>query len=157
VGLERGPLVFALRIEEDWRIDPDEAKATKEFPAWNLWPASDWNYALDVDARHLEQQVEVVLRQPTTEPWTLESAPIELRVPARRVRGWKLQRRSQVRSHCLYQDKLQMRTLRGKFVLTPQLPDPAELPARLSRKTERVTLVPYGCTRLRIAVFPSAK
>jgi hypothetical protein len=157
VGLERGPLVFALRIEEDWRVDPNEAKATKEFPAWNLYPASAWNYALDVDARHLEQQVEVVLRQPTTEPWTLESAPIELRVPARRVRGWKLQRRSQVRSHCLYQDKLQMRTLRGKFVLTPQLPDPAELPARLSRKTERVTLVPYGCTRLRIAVFPSAK
>ncbi|MEW6743949.1 MAG: beta-L-arabinofuranosidase domain-containing protein [Planctomycetota bacterium] len=156
IGIERGPLVFALRIEEDWRVDPTEARATKEFPAWNLYPASPWNYALCVDEARIHDGAEVMRRPCSPEPWTIDAAPIELRVPARRIKGWRIERRKSVRSYHLIEGKLGYETVRGDFMLTPQLPDPESLPARLSGRLETVTLVPYGCTRLRLAVFPRA-
>jgi hypothetical protein len=156
VAVERGPLVFALRIAEDWRVDRAEKKSSRAFPAWNLYPASPWNFALAVDEATLADAVEIVRRPMTPEPWSLAGAPLELRVPARRVRGWALEKRRVVETHDLVGDKLLVHRLRGRFTLTPQLPDPATLAARLGRALETVTLVPYGCTRLRITVFPDA-
>ncbi|MGO8752753.1 MAG: hypothetical protein ACLQNE_42975, partial [Thermoguttaceae bacterium] len=43
------------------------------------------------------------------------------------------------------------------WVFTPRLPDPASFPDRaecLAEKPEEVMLVPYGCTHLRLTVFP---
>jgi len=157
VGIERGPLVYALRIEEDWRVDATDEKSSKEFPAWNLYPASDWNYALALNGRKLTDHVEVVRKPLTPEAWNIRAAPIELRVPARRVRGWKLVKTKTVMAEYFRDGKLVHERLRENFVLTPQLPDPATLRKRLASKVERVTLVPYGCTKLRIAVFPHAK
>src|SRR5690606_19902232 len=37
LAIERGPLVFALRIEEEWSQQPG---------FWEVRPASPWNYAL---------------------------------------------------------------------------------------------------------------
>ena len=42
----------------------------------------------------------------------------------------------------------------GHFRLTPPLPDPETLKGRLSDEIEIITLVPYGCTKLRITIFP---
>jgi len=157
IAIERGPLVYALRIKEDWQIDQNPPKpATPDFPAFNLYPASPWNYALCVTEKTLSTAVEVVHRPCTSDPWSIDTAPIELRVRARRVAGWKIERKRSVTG--LYPNAtftgFEPVQKKGDFMLTPQLPDPATLPARLAKKVETVTLVPYGCTKLRITIFP---
>ncbi len=153
VALERGPLVYALKIDERWVVDPSETKkATAEFPAWGVYAQSPWNYALALDAKKLADQVEVVQSEATGNPWV--NPPIQLRVPARRVKGWKVEVLRVVHGQGVGADG---HTLRGRFMLTPQLPDPESLPKRLSPRLETVTLVPYGCTHLRISVFPQGK
>ncbi len=156
VAVERGPLVFALRIAEDWRKDPKDPKSSREFPAWNLYPASPWNYALDLDAKDPLADIEVIHRPLTPEPWSQANAPIELRVPARRVRGWKLIRRHREKLATGEVDGTKTYAMvPGDYRYTPPLPDPATLRGRLGKR-EFVTLIPYGCTRLRVTVFPRA-
>ncbi len=140
IGIERGPLAYALRIEEDWRerpkilgmLDTKELNSTKDFPGWDLHAASPWNYALAVDEENLANAIRVVKHRMNPEPWSITNAPIELLVPARLVSGWKI----------------------GEDGLTPRLPDPATLNERLSDEVKMVRLVPFGCAKLRISVFP---
>ena len=160
IAVERGPLVYSLRIEEDWQIDTDPPKpASQDFPAWNLFPASSWNYALCVNEKNLSRLVDVVYKPCTNDPWTIRTAPIELQVPARRVKGWKIERKKSVVG--LYPNAtftgFEPAEKKGDFWLTPQLPDSKTLPAQLADKVETVTLVPYGCTKLRITIFPQGK
>ncbi|MGC9520355.1 MAG: beta-L-arabinofuranosidase domain-containing protein [Anaerolineae bacterium] len=157
ISIERGPLVYALRVEEDWRVDEDDPRSTPDFPAWNLYPASPWNYALALHERHLQEEVEVIERPMTAEPWSIDTAPIELRVPAHRVRDWDLDRRSTIIQEVWARGGLVQREVEGEYVFTPQLPDPDTLTTNVSEKKELVTLVPYGCTKLRITIFPDVR
>lgn len=158
VAVERGPLVYSLSIKEDWRHDPAEERQSQEFPAWDLYAASPWNYALCVDEANLEQTVEIVRNPPHGNPWTLDGAPLELRVPARRVKGWNVLRRKMVKT-TQWDAKANAQVLvplKGDFRLTPPLPAPETLPERLAETVETIRLVPYGCTQLRITIFPQA-
>ncbi|GAG19134.1 unnamed protein product, partial [marine sediment metagenome] len=93
LGIERGPLVYALPIEEDRQIDKRTSPSNKKFPALNLYPASPWNYALALDAKSLKTNVQLIQRPVgSLNPWSLETAPVQLLVPARRVRNWKIVR-----------------------------------------------------------------
>jgi uncharacterized protein len=157
VAIERGPLVYALKIKEDWRIDETETRCTKDFPAWNLYPGSPWNYALAVDEHNLQDEVKIINRPLTSEPWSIDNAPIELQVPARRVVGWKLQRKKAITAGMIDPNGDKIVKVTGDFQFTPALPDPETLVKRLGRKLETVTLVPYGCTKLRITIFPWCK
>ena len=154
VGIERGPLVYALGIREKWEIDKDDPNQSKEFPAWNLYPASDWNYALALDPQNLDDQIEVVHHPAQLNPWSVDTAPIELRVPARRVRQWKIIKKKTIDS---YVGRGVTERVRGNFAFTPPLPDPRSLARRLAKKIETISLVPYGCTKLRITIFPAGK
>ena len=159
IGIERGPLVYALRIDEDWQVNPDK-KLPKDFPAWKVYPRSAWNYALCVDEKNVNEAIEVVHRPTAPHPWSSALAPIELRVPARKVAGWKMIHTSRVfrKDNTSHPGKGEQDFyFKGDFRLTPPLPDPKTLPKRLAQKVETVTLIPYGCTHLRISVFPQAK
>jgi uncharacterized protein len=153
VGIERGPLVYALGVAEDWRPVQVKGRTTRDFPAWDLYPASAWNYALALDRDNPGKQVEVVRRPVAAHPWSLADAPLLLRVPARRVAGWKLEHHRKIRTAFWEGNKLAEQELKGDFTFTPPLPDRKTLRRRLGKR-ETITLVPYGCTRLRIAIFP---
>jgi hypothetical protein len=156
VSLERGPLVYALGIEEDWQIDEEDPRSTPAFPAWDLYPASQWNYALALNEDNLDQ-VEILPQRYTPDPWSLEAAPILLRVPARKVRGWELVETDTVIAEVWQDGEIRQVEDHGRYRLTPPLPDPESLGERLAEKVEWITLAPYGCTKLRVTVFPQAR
>ena len=83
MSIERGPLVYSLKIEEQNQAVPT---SRPDFPAWNKRPASAWNYALAGGAA----DVKVVNKTTSGCPWDMSSLPIELRVPAKQITNWKL-------------------------------------------------------------------
>ena len=47
-AIERGPLVYALRMGEDWRqVHADQAGHELPHGDWEVYPTTPWNYALE--------------------------------------------------------------------------------------------------------------
>ena len=128
LGIERGPLVYALRVEEQWREITQEGY---DDTFWEVLPQSPWNYALrksEIDSNNLKAEVK---DQIALNPWNLENAPITVKTKANRLPIWQLERGS-----------------------TGKLPVPSWPARTVEKQEEEVTLVPYGCTTLRISEFP---
>lgn len=155
VGLRRGPLVYAQKIEERWEIDQTEKNATEAFPAWNLYPASAWNYGLHLAPQDLDSQIQIMGKEATDEPWSIHSSPIEIKVPAKRIDGWTLDRSASVVTQTNdAEGNFTDKEIMGDFTMTPQLPDEELREKSKDNPVEYITLVPYGCTKLRISIFP---
>ena len=165
ISIERGPLLYSLKIQEDWKVDTQDERSTPDFPAYELFAGSPWNYALCVTKDSLQQQIKVVNNAYSDNPWSIETAPVELKVPARLVKGWTLENKNGMkfenwgvkrneRGKVTDWYVTDTRIKKGSWWFTPLLPDAATLKNGLSQKVDTVTLVPYGCSKLRITVFP---
>lgn len=125
VSVRRGPLWYSLKIGEEWK----RYGGTDDWPAWEILPTTPWNYGLIVDPARPEDSIRVAGEAaPAYQPFTPDSAPLVLKATARRLPGWKAE---------------------GKMV--------GKLPAGpvfSAEPAEEVTLIPMGCARLRISVFP---
>ena len=165
ISIERGPLLYSLKIQEDWKVDTQDERSTPDFPAYELFAGSPWNYALCVTKDSLQQQIKVVNNAYSDNPWSIETAPVELKVPARLVKGWTLENKNEMkfenwgvkrneRGKVTDWYVTDTRIKKGSWWFTPLLPDAATLKNGLSQKVDTVTLVPYGCSKLRITVFP---
>jgi len=145
IALERGPLVYSLRIEPEKhpiKVEP----LGKEFPKLEMTPKSPWNYALDVDAKNLADQVKIIAAPMTDHPWNDDGpAPVQLQVPARRVMNWELTDTPHPR---------RPEKLKPGQLITPGLPEPTTM--KLG-PAEMITLVPIGATCLRLTVFPKVQ
>jgi hypothetical protein len=171
IAVEREPLVYSLKIDEEWQSLEQVSEAAREvvgiyylstrFPgllALNAYPRGPWNYALDIDAENASEKVQVKEMEWQDDHPSSTSAPaIVLRIPARRVIGWELEKKTEIAQQGEWYHPASMHTSKGHFVFTPQLPAGSGLPVKLAEKTEMVTLVPYGCARLRLTIFPRAK
>ena len=96
-------------------------------------PESPWNYALLEDSlQNLTQHYRLVEKNTVADnPWNLENAPLELHTTGVRLSHWST-----------YKDDA------GPIPWSPQ-------PRPVDSTPEPITLVPYGCTTLRISAFPT--
>jgi DUF1680 family protein len=126
VAINRGPLLFSLAIGEDWKQIRGEAPHAD----WEVYPTTPWNYALELDPEHPEQSLSVKERPLGHSPFSPEGAPVRMKAQGHCVPDWKL--------------------VAGSAGPLPLSPVNTEEPL------EDLTLIPYGCTDLRITVFPLA-
>ena len=70
VAIERGPLVFALPIEAEWK----KVKDNPQFADWEVYPKSPWNYALQIDREHPDRSIAFEER-PGQAPFSTAGAP----------------------------------------------------------------------------------
>ena len=80
ISVERGPLVFSLKIGESWH----KIKQTGPAADWEVYPTTPWNYALAPDAMQASEKP--LGRQ----PFDSENAPVEIAAKARRLPEWTL-------------------------------------------------------------------
>jgi uncharacterized protein len=83
LSLERGPLVFSLRIGEDWR--KLQERVPVEAADWEVHPLTPWNYALLPGTAKVEE------RPVGDYPFSSKGAPLEIRVKGRLLPGWTLE------------------------------------------------------------------
>jgi DUF1680 family protein len=143
IGVERGPLVYALPIEAKWTSVAEAAYSSEEFPTWEANPIGEWNYGVALDLANVSSQVQVKQKTATANleasKWPWSDAPTVLTVSARKLEGWDYE--------------INPKEPHQRF--TPHLPDPEKI--KPSSQVEQLTLVPFGATQLRISIFPKLK
>ncbi len=145
VSINYGPLTFSLKIDESYKQMDSKKSAIgdskwqentdqSQWPSYEIYPASLWNYGLVLNEKPLEDQFEII-KKPWPEnnfPFTQEAVPFVLKAKGKIIPEWIL-------------DKY------GLCDLLPQSPVP------VSTKEEPIELIPMGAARLRIASFPVVK
>jgi len=91
-----------------------------------VYPTTPWNYGLLIDSE--DPRVEVIKKSVGDVVYGPESAPIELKVKGRRIPEWGMEMNSA-----------------GPLPWSP---------VKSSEPVEELTLIPYGCAKLRITEFP---
>lgn len=125
VTIDRGPLSYSVLIDEEWK----RCGGTDDWPEFEVFPASPWNYGLDRGDGDLAASAKVNKSgEVPAQPWTAESAPISIEIPAKRIPDWQLTNDTV--------DELQTS------------------PIRSTEPTETVTMIPLGCARLRMSCLP---
>ncbi|GEM69242.1 hypothetical protein SMI01S_28480 [Sphingobacterium mizutaii NBRC 14946 = DSM 11724] len=134
ISIQRGPLTFALKMGEKMELvqndNPPGSYGGKEF--YEIHPTTPWNYGLVQEHRKFEDNFIVEFNDPGVNyPWNLENAPIRIKTKAKRIPSWQL--------------------YNG---MAGPLPYSGTYRMQAAKNTEEITLVPYGCTQLRISQFP---
>ncbi len=127
VAVERGPLVYSLKIGEDWRKVKDRPRA----PDWEVLPVTPWNYGLLLDPQHPAVSFQAEERPVGDYPFSPDGPPVLLKARGRRIAGWGLVHNS-----------------------AGPLP---ESPASSNAPVEDLVLIPYGSAKLRVTAFPEVR
>ncbi|WP_337325749.1 beta-L-arabinofuranosidase domain-containing protein [Chryseolinea sp. T2] len=126
-AIERGPLVYALKIEEEWKT----VAGSDHYGSYlEVYPRSDWNYGIPESViNDPVSNFEVVRNEPKgAYPWNSKNVPIQLKTKGKKLSEWKI-----------------YNNMAGPL---PNVFTPTKSTA------EEIVLIPYGCSTLRIAQFP---
>lgn len=131
---------MSLKIDEDYQQKDSRETAIGDskwqegadastWPTYEIYPASPWNYALQIDAPISVQRKEWPF---DNNSFTLTNVPLIFKAQGRLIPEWKI----------------------DKYGLCDVLPYED---ARKSDALDEITLVPMGAARLRIASFPTTE
>ena len=135
--VERGPLVYALRMEEKWKrheCEGDDIRALGPY-YYEVTSTTPWNVALrdgDLHGENVAKNFVVEKGECSNTPWTLNGAPIKIKAKARILNNWTMHRNSA-----------------GQINYLTQIEPRGEVGPEVD-----ITLIPYGCTTLRMTEFP---
>ncbi len=124
VTLHRGPLVFSLKVEEEWKLIGGEPPHGD----WEIYPKSAWNYGLILNPEQPEESLAIEDKPLTAVPFDTAHPPIILRAKGRRIPSWDM--------------------VQNSAGPVPQSPFHTE------ETVEEVKLLPYGSTQLRMTELP---
>lgn len=142
VSVNYGPLTFSLKIKEYYKQMDSKASAQKDskwqpsadpskWPAYEIYPASLWNYGLYLTRQPLSQQFEVI-KKPWPKnnfPFTQKDVPIIIKAKGKLIPYWTT----------------------DQYGLCSVLP---QSPVNVSTDEKEIELIPMGAARLRISSFP---
>ena len=147
LAILRGPVYFSLRIDKEYKsvkINYDNF-SYKGSVDWEIDPKSEWNYGLLIDKTNIMRGLKVtenpVSKYPFSDKgdmiWSADSgkysawtqdAPVIIRARGMKIPEWSMKNNS--------------------------ADVPPLSPVKPEGDAEIITLVPYGCARLRITEFP---
>lgn len=129
--VERGPLVYALKMEEKWSVCEFEGAEREKYGKAYYEVRSDtpWNYGMK--AKDLDIQLKEQRPCDGSYPWNVAGAPVTLRAKASVLKDWK--------------------ACNGSVGPIPYFKEYGDDTAGEAW----IELIPYGCTTLRITAFPT--
>lgn len=142
MSVERGPLVYALRMTEQWTQKKFPPAETARFGDiyYEVTSTDKWNYGIiQFDANDLARQFKVTIdpiKQKADYFWNPQNAPIQIKARAREIPHWRL-----------YNE------MTGPIPHSRGNPGSGN-PGATGLPEVEITLIPYGCTTLRISQFP---
>ena len=129
VAIERGPLVYSLKLGETWtQVNADKPHRELPHGDFEVRPSTPWNYGLVLDDTQLESDITFTERPVGEKPFSPDGAGVVARVKGRRLPSWNLQH--------------------GWAGEIPPGPHQSKEPL------EDLQLIPYGCTNIRVTEFP---
>lgn len=142
VSVNYGPLTLSLNIDEEYKkVDSRESAIwdskwqkdadPSQWPTYEIYPKSAWNYALIINAKNPLSDMIVEKREwPKDDyPFTQANSPIIVKAKGRKIPSWMI----------------------DQYGLCAVLPDED---VKKADTIEDITLVPMGTARLRITSFP---
>ena len=142
VSINYGPLTFSLKIGESYKQMDSKKSAIgdskwqenvdqTQWPAYEIYPTTMWNYGLVLNDQPLESQFKLIKKPwPADDfPFTQDAVPFVLKATGKIIPEWVL----------------------DKYGLCDVLP---QSPVSVSTKEQPIELVPMGAARLRISSFP---
>ena len=152
VAIAWGPLYFVLRIGESFQKIPALAfwENSEPIPAppgcvnWRIAPTTDWNYALAIDRNN--PQCTMVVNKISSMPYAQKGEPVKI-AGAREFLPW-------------HEDVPMVLKVKARHLPTWGMngANAAAVPVspvKTNAPETMVELIPYGCSRLRIAEFPT--
>ena len=142
ISVERGPLVYGLQMREEWKECkfPDNEVFNYGKTYYEVTSPDKWNYGIVYQGRSRSQEQEQEQYEISIDPekqqaayfWNIENAPIQIKVNAKEIPHWQL-----------YNDMAGPLPYSITYSVTTR-----DMPV------QQITLIPYGCTTLRVSQFP---
>ncbi len=130
IAINRGPVVYSLRIGENWTVRTPDPRG-KGFDEFEVHPTTPWNYALQLDpANPTASFMFTNFASAPENPFDPSQPSVGLLAQARQLPDWTI-------------------GWRGTHAFEPPVS-----PVASTNPLESVTLVPFGAQHMRVSWFP---